>query len=175
VDAAAAGTIIAGATDGQTLFDHAVYPLRPFVHEDPWTAAPLLDVGIALYTLGPAGVHAAHGRPLPALASFAARVVAPTAGLGVGAVYGGVAIIAVAILSYEKQGPDFNAIFYGCVVSGGVLGAVAPVLLDALVLARKQVDVRHAPARRPEPAALRVLPRIGFANGMPTIGLTSIF
>jgi len=174
VDAVAAGLIVGGAStapDAGTVFQHGFYPLLLFSH-DHVKPAPLLDVGIALYTIGPAGVHAAHGRAVPAVESVAVRALGPTAGLVVGAVYGFIIAVPVWLFTASKDDGAAGAEVLGvCIVSGGVFGIVAPILLDSIALAREPVDTQP----RPDGAALRVSPRIGFANGMPSLGLSGTF
>lgn len=133
----------------------------------------LTDVGIGLYTFGAPLVHAVHGRPLPGLASVAMRVAGPTAGLVVGAFFGGIVALVVGDCSLMKgcrNDEAADAAVYSGVGVGMAAGFVGPILVDALYLAREPAP-KDAPAP-PSASALRFVPRVALTPAGGTIGLS---
>ena len=157
VDTASTATMIVGVATAPNVADGAgslVLPTRAFDDRPPSTTT--LDVGLALYTLGPAAVHAAHGRPFHSMGSAAMRGIGPTAGACVGFVSG--VLVAVPIAG---------------VVSGAVLGAAVPMFVDATVLSKEPPPTKEAP--NTPPPIVTVQPQLSYTKAGPSVGVAGTF
>lgn len=180
VDAAAATTMIVGVAGAPKKAEGAASLLLPTrLLDHPPDSTPVLDVGLALYTLGPAIVHAAHARPLQSFGSGAIRAVGPTAGLVVGFGYGLVLAIPVAIIAPGHRhsegpnlGPNGDAVLLAGMASGVALGTIGPVLIDAIAFGHEPVE---KPAEKTGASAVTVQPKLGYSKSGPTVGLTGTF
>ena len=180
VDAAAAATMVVGVATAPNTAEGAgslVLPSRAL--EDAPKSTTTLDVGLALYSLGPAVVHAAHGRPLHSMGSAAMRGLGPTAGACIGFAIGVVIAIPVLMVSDDSHGGfmDFgkngNAVIVGGIVSGAVLGAAVPVFVDATVFSKERVETKEAP--KTPPPVVTVQPQLSYTKAGPSVGVAGTF
>lgn len=182
VDAVATGAMIAGVATAPSASDGAgslVLPTRAF--EDGATkSTTTLDVGLALYTFGPAAIHSVHGRPVHGIGSGAMRGVAPTAGACVGFAAGVALAIPVSFVApgggggrAMDVGKNGHALIVGGVVSGAVLGAAVPMFVDAKVLASEPVETKEAP--KTPPPLVTVQPQLSYTKAGPSVGVTGTF
>lgn len=145
VDAVATTLMVATVAESREPLEGAVSLLWPtrLLNESPQTNAAITG-SLALYTLGPAFVHALHDRGTQAALSPGIRLFAPTLGTFTGAVYGLGAALVVAAL--DDGGGLFGSnsaagtTFVICVGSGYVLGFAAPMLIDAVMFAREPIE-----------------------------------
>jgi hypothetical protein len=183
VDAVATGLIVGGMTQTKGSFDasstdfgglqtaYAWRALSPFPEHRP---APLLDVGLALYTMGPPLVHALHGRPLTALGSLGVRGLGPSSGLLTGALVGLVVYLPLLIVDPGSTGggllPGGGPIAHGaldaCLYAGALVGLVGPMFVDGIALAREPVEREAA-----SPRARLLTPRISVTRGAMIVGV----
>jgi hypothetical protein len=181
VDGIAFATMIGGVAISEPPKQLLLWPLyatlagRVYVAEasrsDPFLVS---DVGLALYSIGVPVVHAAHGRPLAALASFGMRAIVPSLGMGIGALIGlfGYIIVGECPIAHGScKRETAGAVTFGTFLYAGTLAGIgAPVLVDALALAKEE-----APAERPPPASIRVAPRMALTPTGGSIGLSGSF
>lgn len=182
VDGAAAATTIVGVATAPNAGEGATSLLVPTraLEDGASKSTTTLDVGLALYTLGPAVVHAAHGRPIHSIGSGAMRGVGPTVGACVGFAYGVVLAIPVFLVAPgDRQGGfmDFgrngNAVIAGGIVSGAVLGAAVPMAVDATVLSEDPAPTKEAP--NTPPPVVTVQPQLSYTKAGPSIGVAGTF
>lgn len=179
---AAAATMIAGVATAPRSSEGAASLLlgSRAMGEDSPKSTTVLDVGLAMYTLGPAVVHAAHGRPIASMGSAAMRAVGPTAGLFVGLAYG--ILIAIPVAAVEPGnsrgslgiGENASAVIVAGVVSGTMLGAIGPMVIDAVALAREPGEKAKEVPKDPA-ATVSLQPRLGYTKDGPTVGLSGTF
>lgn len=154
-----------------------IWPSRLF--EDPPKTSAAITGSLALYMLGPAFVHAVHGRGVQAALSPAIRAFAPTLGLMTGAVYGLAAAIVVDAVDTDNRGFDGNdpagTVLIGCIASGYVLGFAAPMLIDAVALAREPIEPDDAADEKKTSRSFTVQPNIGWSKTGTSIGIGGTF
>lgn len=182
VDAAAATTMVVGVATAPKGGEGAASLLLPTrLLDEPPKSTTTLDIGLALYTAGPAIVHAAHGRPLQSIGSAAIRAAGPTTGLVVGFVYGLLIAIPVAVVAPGPRrggGPDLgkngDAVLLAGMASGVALGTVGPIVIDAVAFAHEPV-AKAAKETPKDATAVTVEPRLAYSKNGPTVGLSGTF
>jgi hypothetical protein len=190
VDAAALGLMIGAFVDanerarieGSEAAGAFLVPTR-LLDEPPKTTA-FIDASLAFYTLAPAFVHAVHERGVQAALSPPIRLFAPTAGTFVGAVYGLGAALVVAVLDDRSNGLDSDdpagKVLIGSIVSGYILGFVAPILIDAIAFGHEPIESDDADADKKKAARnapkVKWMPRLGWSpKDGPSFGVGASF
>lgn len=178
VDAVSAGVMIAAVAESREPLEGAASLLLPtrLLSEPPESTAAI-DASLALYTLGPAFVHALHGRGVPAVLSPTFRAVAPSLGTFTGGVIGLAGSVFVSAAG-DGRGSDDGALSVLAVgiAAGYVVGFAAPMVIDATVLAREPIEAEKKPAEKKDDAArVKWSPRVSWSKGGPTVGLSGTF
>jgi hypothetical protein len=178
VDAAAASFMIgavASAPDHlETTEAMGALLLPARLLKDGPDSTPAIDASVAVYTLGPAFVHALHGRGVQAVASPAIRALAPTIGTVAGLGYGVVAALVVSAADNRNNREAAGDVFVGCIASGFVVGFVAPVVIDAVAFGHEPVEAKPIP-KKDDAAKVKWNPRVGWTKDGPNVGLSGTF
>jgi hypothetical protein len=150
--------------------------------ESPPDSTAMLDASVALYTLGPAVVHAVHGQPVRAVASPAIRAFAPTAGTLGGFVVGGAGALIVSAFdgrSFSNPSDAVTYTFAGGIAAGYLVGFAAPILLDATLFGHEPVEKSATPnepnEKKDDAAKVTWSPRVGWTKDGPNVGLSGTF
>ena len=124
----------------------------------------LIPAGILLYGFGPPIVHWIHGYKTRGLASMAFRLAPPLVGMGLGALFGGIAAAAQTCRfgNCGRGEMPINGAGIG-VVSGTITAAIIAPIIDSFM------------AYDDPPKSVRVLPSVAPTKDGATIGLSGTF
>jgi hypothetical protein len=136
-------------------------------------------VGLGLYAVGPALVHALHGRPLASLASVGVRLAGPIAGAIAGFCVGVVIIIPAALVQSAWHGDKhwlLPAVGVATITGFGA-GVLGPILLDAIELSRARRTSSATQLRQTGPtrSASAVIPGFSVSQTGASLGLSGQF
>jgi hypothetical protein len=111
------------------------------------------------------------------LGSVGLRALGPTAGVVAGAIYGGIAAVAVAIFTDGKNDDAVYGTFAVGLATGYVAGFVVPVCIDAFVWGNEPVEAGAAKPKEKVAAAkpVSVRPSLNFGKESSSFGLRGTF
>lgn len=188
VDAVAVGAMIMSVSAAPSASEGAaalVLPAHLLDADERPDATAAVGASLALYTLRPAFVHAAHGRGAQALASPAIRALAPAVGTFAGLCYGLVGAVIVSSLDGSRSSRGISeagvSTLVAGVASGYAIGFLAPIAIDAGLFGYEPVETepktkeQEAREGQEEAAKSRWSPRVAWSTYGPNVGISGTF